>query len=82
MAEGAICHVANSIAEMAVASAPIEFAGFSVSFSPFEPGRLAVASAANFGIVGNGRLHVFDTLLAPCAPPPPLCLYAPAARSA
>lgn len=31
-----------------------------VEFSPFEGGRLAVATAQYFGIVGNGRLHVID----------------------
>jgi len=36
-----------------------EFAGYSVRFSPFEE-RLAVASSQHFGIVGNGRLFIFD----------------------
>ena len=34
------------------------FAHFSVSWSPFHNNRLAVASAANYGLVGNGRLHL------------------------
>ena len=34
------------------------FNGYGVEFSPFFENRLAVASAANFGIVGNGRLWV------------------------
>ena len=34
------------------------YAGNSVRSSPFEPGLLAVATAANWGIVGNGRLSV------------------------
>ncbi|KAJ3060880.1 peroxisomal targeting signal 2 receptor [Podochytrium sp. JEL0797] len=32
------------------------FQGYAVEFSPFFEQRLAVASAANFGIAGNGRL--------------------------
>jgi hypothetical protein len=34
------------------------FAHYSLAWSPFYDGRLAVASAANFGLVGNGRLHL------------------------
>lgn len=34
------------------------FAHYGVSWSPFHATRLAVASAANYGLVGNGRLHV------------------------
>lgn len=34
------------------------FAHYSVAWSPFHPNRLAVASSANFGLVGNGRLHL------------------------
>ncbi|GAA5980338.1 hypothetical protein JCM11641_001771 [Rhodosporidiobolus odoratus] len=34
------------------------FACYSLAFSPFYPARLAVAGAANFGLVGNGRLSV------------------------
>lgn len=34
------------------------FAHFSVAWSPFHSNRLAVASAANFGLIGNGRLHL------------------------
>lgn len=34
------------------------FAHYSVSWSPFLNNRLAVASAANYGLVGNGRLNV------------------------
>ncbi|GAB2301211.1 peroxisomal targeting signal 2 receptor [Dionaea muscipula] len=36
------------------------FNGYSVKFSPFYENRLAVATAQNFGILGNGRLHVLD----------------------
>ncbi len=35
------------------------WAGYSVRFSPFVE-RLAVAASQHFGIVGNGRLFVFD----------------------
>ena len=34
------------------------FQGYSVKFSPFEEGKLAVASAQNFGIIGNGKQYV------------------------
>ena len=34
------------------------FNGFAVKYSPFFDSRIAVASAANFGLVGNGRLYV------------------------
>lgn len=34
------------------------FACYSLAFSPFYPNKLAVAGAANFGLVGNGRLSV------------------------
>jgi peroxin-7 len=34
------------------------FAHYSLAWSPFVPNRLAMASSANYGLVGNGRLHV------------------------
>lgn len=34
------------------------FAHYSLAWSPFHNSRLAVASAANYGLVGNGRLHL------------------------
>lgn len=34
------------------------FNGYAVKYSPFFDSRIAVASAANFGLVGNGRLHI------------------------
>ena len=34
------------------------FAHYAIAWSPFHPTRLALASAANFGLVGNGRLHL------------------------
>ena len=37
------------------------FKGYAVEYSPFVTGRLACASAANFGIVGNGRLWILQT---------------------
>lgn len=49
---------------MPVFKAP--FNGYSVKFSPFYESRLAVATAQNFGILGNGRIHVLE--LAPGAP--------------
>ncbi len=36
------------------------FNAYSAKFSPFQPGRIAVATAQNFGIIGNGRQHVFQ----------------------
>ncbi|KAJ1557881.1 peroxisomal targeting signal 2 receptor, partial [Cladochytrium tenue] len=36
-----------------------------VEYSPFFEHRLACASAANFGIVGNGRLWIFNTAAPP-----------------
>lgn len=34
------------------------FAHYALAWSPFHPTRLALASSANFGLVGNGRLHL------------------------
>ena len=34
------------------------FNGYAVKYSPFFDSRIAVASSANFGLVGNGRLHI------------------------
>ena len=46
-----------------------DFNGYAVKFSPFEDGRLAVATSQNFGIIGNGRQYVLQVqsqvLLAP-----------------
>ncbi|KAI9189125.1 peroxisomal targeting signal 2 receptor [Blastocladiella emersonii ATCC 22665] len=36
------------------------FQGYASEFSPFFDNKLAVASAANYGIVGNGRLWIID----------------------
>jgi peroxin-7 len=36
------------------------WSGYSVKYSPFFDSRIAVASAANFGLVGNGRLHILN----------------------
>jgi peroxin-7 len=36
------------------------FNGCAVKYSPFFDNRLAVASAANFGLVGNGRLFILE----------------------
>lgn len=41
------------------------FAHYSVTWSPFHNTRLAVASAANFGLVGNGRLHLASVVANP-----------------
>jgi peroxin-7 len=34
------------------------FSGYAVKYSPFIDSRIAVGAAANFGLVGNGRLYV------------------------
>ena len=34
------------------------FAHYGLAWSPFHNNRLALASAANYGLVGNGRLHI------------------------
>ncbi|KAN0104739.1 WD40 repeat-like protein [Hyaloscypha variabilis] len=34
------------------------YSGYSVKYSPFVNDRLAVATSANFGLVGNGRLYI------------------------
>ena len=36
------------------------FHGYAVKFSPFLKGRLAVATAQNFGIIGNGRHYALQ----------------------
>lgn len=46
------------------------FAGYAVAWSPFFEGRLAAAGAANYGLVGNGRLHIISS--SPPAPAPPM----------
>jgi peroxin-7 len=34
------------------------FKGYAVKYSPFFDSRIAVSAAANFGLVGNGRLYI------------------------
>ncbi|KAI9218499.1 WD40-repeat-containing domain protein [Blastocladiella britannica] len=46
------------------------FQGYSARFSPFFESKLAVASAANYGIVGNGRLWILDLATQPGAAVP------------
>jgi len=41
------------------------FAHYSVAWSPFHTTRLALASSANFGLVGNGRLHLVSVTPGP-----------------
>jgi peroxin-7 len=36
------------------------FNGYALKYSPFFDSRLAVASAANFGLIGNGRLYILN----------------------
>lgn len=37
-----------------------QFQGYAVRFSPFEDGKLAVATSQNYGIIGNGRQYVLQ----------------------
>lgn len=41
------------------------FSQYNVAWSPFHTNRIAVASSANYGIVGNGRLHITSALSSP-----------------
>jgi len=41
------------------------FAHTNVSWSPFHTTRIAVASSANYGIIGNGHLYIASTLTNP-----------------
>ena len=43
------------------------FAHYSIAWSPFHANRLALASAANYGLIGNGRVHLVS--LSPQNPP-------------
>lgn len=43
------------------------FAGYGIAWSPFFDRSLAVSSSANYGLVGNGRLHILS--LAPSSTP-------------
>jgi peroxin-7 len=36
------------------------FQGYAIQYSPFFDNRIAVASAANYGLVGNGRLFILE----------------------
>ncbi|CAL1714215.1 unnamed protein product [Somion occarium] len=45
------------------------FAHYGIAWSPFHTTRLAVASAANYGLVGNGRLHIASIASLPGVPP-------------
>lgn len=36
------------------------FQASSVRFSPYVEGRIAVGTAQNFGIIGNGKQHVYQ----------------------
>ncbi|KAF8892233.1 WD40-repeat-containing domain protein [Infundibulicybe gibba] len=45
------------------------FAHYALAWSPFHTTRIALASAANFGLVGNGRLHLISLLQNPAGAP-------------
>ncbi|CAG8565823.1 15461_t:CDS:2 [Funneliformis caledonium] len=39
--------------------------GYSLQFSPFIENKIACATSANFGLVGNGRLFILNTGIGP-----------------
>ncbi|TFK29683.1 peroxin 7 [Coprinopsis marcescibilis] len=41
------------------------FAHYNLAWSPFHTNRIALASSANFGLVGNGRLHLVSATPGP-----------------
>ncbi|KDR80692.1 hypothetical protein GALMADRAFT_153143 [Galerina marginata CBS 339.88] len=45
------------------------FAHYSVAWSPFHTTKVALASSANFGLVGNGRLHLVSVNPSPGGSP-------------
>jgi peroxin-7 len=45
------------------------FSHYNVAWSPFHTTRIAVASSANYGIVGNGRLHIASVFMNPSGAP-------------
>ncbi|KAG6868736.1 hypothetical protein C0993_011315 [Termitomyces sp. T159_Od127] len=47
------------------------FAHYSLAWSPFHSNRIALASSANFGLVGNGRLHLVSLAPGPAGLPLP-----------
>lgn len=51
---------------------PTPFAGYSCEFSPFHGNLLAISTAQYYGIVGNGKLHIFD-LAGPGGQARPVC---------
>ncbi|CEH13233.1 Peroxisomal targeting signal type 2 receptor [Ceraceosorus bombacis] len=53
---------ASSLSAPLIARIPTQgFAGYNLAWSPFYPDKLALAGAANYGLVGNGRVHIFGT---------------------
>ena len=53
---------ARVAASAMAAVSDLELSGYSIQSSPFIPGRMAVATSANFGIVGNGRMQIVQAL--------------------
>lgn len=47
------------------------FAHYGVAWSPFHPQVFALASAANYGLIGNGRVHIAQVAAGPGVPHPP-----------
>lgn len=47
-------------------------AAYNLAWSPFFPNRFAIASSANYGLVGNGRLSIASHLPSQPGQPPPV----------
>ena len=45
------------------------FSHHNLAWSPFHTTRIAVASSANYGIIGNGRLHIASVFSNPSGVP-------------
>lgn len=50
----------NAVAKTMLEFRTQGFNGYAVKYSPFFDSRVAVVSAANFGLVGNGRLYILS----------------------
>lgn len=46
------------------------FAHYGIAWSPFHPQVFALASSANYGLIGNGRVHIARVLAGAGIPPP------------
>jgi hypothetical protein len=72
MAFGMDCSIPTAIPSFSMNAVSLHtpgFAHYAIAWSPFHPTRLALASAANFGLVGNGRLHLVSVAHDPAGSP-------------